>query len=116
MIAMNPDAAAEIIAGTAASNPEAAAEIVQEMMSANPEAAVEMLAHGPLAKGGAMLGLGIEIAKNVGDAFGIPRSSGIYPNDQLNEMRRQTERDARSVFFSCNDDIMDSNYDADVEE
>ena len=29
---MNPDAAAEIIAGTAASNPEAAAEIVQQAL------------------------------------------------------------------------------------
>ena len=36
-IEMNPDAAAEIIAGTAASNPEAAAEMVQEMMASNPE-------------------------------------------------------------------------------
>ena len=43
MIEMNPDAAAEIIAGTAASEQEAAAEMVQ-MMASNPEGAVELCA------------------------------------------------------------------------
>ena len=74
------------------------------------EAAVTALALGPLAKGGAMMELGVDLIKSVGETVGIPRDSGLYPNDMLREMREQVVTDARSL-FGCNSNGLDEKTD-----